>query len=109
MSQRHLPDEAVPPAPKRRRRLLGCGVVLLLLFAAGGGLYRYFIYTSDRDLREAEAEADRLEPDGWRLDDIEARRQVLADEDNAALVVMAMKPKLPIPWPLPRPVPTFPA
>jgi hypothetical protein len=109
MSQRHLPDETVPPAPKRRRRLLGCGVVLLLLFAAGGGLYRYFIYASDRDLREAEAEADRLEPEGWRLDDIESRRQVLADEDNAALVVMAMKPKLPIPWPLPRPVPTFPA
>jgi hypothetical protein len=109
MSKRDPTDVSVPPAPKRRRWLLGCGLLVLLLFAACGGLYGYFVYRTDKDVREAEAEANRLEPDGWRLDEIEARRKVIPDEENAALVVMAMRTKLPKPWPPPRPMPAAPA
>jgi hypothetical protein len=98
MSEPHLLDEAAPPAPKRRR-WLGCGVVLLLLFTACGGFYGFLIYSTSRDLREAMAEADRLDPGNWQLADIEAHRKVLDDKDNAALVVMTLKAKLPAPWP----------
>jgi hypothetical protein len=109
MSKPELLNEPAPRSRTRRRRLLGCGVVLLVLFAACGGLYGYFIFRTGRDVREAEAEADRLEPDGWRLEEIEAHRKLIPDEDNAALVVMAMKAKLPNPWPPPRPQPAVPA
>jgi hypothetical protein len=106
MNQPDLLDEAVPPPPKpRRRRLLWMGLALLLLLTACGGFYGILLYVSDRDLRQAEAEADRLDPDGWRLEDIEAHRKVLSDEENAAVVVRALKSKLPGSWPLPRPAP----
>jgi hypothetical protein len=99
MNESHLLDEAAPPAPKRRRRLLGCGVALLVLFTACGGFYGFLVYSTDKDLRDAMAEADRQDPGGWQMDDLEAHRKVLADDENAALVVQAVKTKLPTPWP----------
>jgi hypothetical protein len=80
-------------------------MVLLLLFAGCGGFYGFLIYSTDRDLREAEADADVKDPGGWRLSEIDAHRKVLADEDNAAEVVMAIKSNLPTPWPPARPAP----
>ena len=79
MSKRDPTDVSVPPAPKRRRWLLGCGLLVLLLFAACGGLYGYFVYRTDKDVREAEAEANRLEPDGWRLEEGWLRRKYTTD------------------------------
>jgi hypothetical protein len=73
-----------------------------LLFLACGGFYGGLVWTSDRDLKEAMAEADRLDPDGWRPEEIDARRKELPDEENAALVVLAVKTKLRQPWPPPR-------
>jgi hypothetical protein len=102
MSEPDVLDEPAPPPRKRRHRLLGCSVVLLLLFGACGGFYGILIYQSNRDLREAEAEADRQDPAGWRLAQIEEQRKVLKDEDNAALVVQDIKKNLPVQWPQPR-------
>jgi hypothetical protein len=99
MSEPVLVEEAIPPAPKRRRRWLGCGLVLLFMFTACGGFYGYLLYVGDRDLREAEAEADRLEPQGWRLDELDRQRKELPPEENAAEVVMAIKRSLPAGWP----------
>jgi hypothetical protein len=107
MNEPDLLDETAPPKP-RRRRLPWLGLALLLLFIACGGLYGLLLHISNRNVRAAEAEADRLDPDGWRLDDIEAHRKVLPDEENAALVVGAIKAKLPRRWPLPRPAPAAP-
>jgi hypothetical protein len=108
MSEADILDEPAPPAPKPRRRLLGCGLALLVVLTACGGFYGYLMHKFDRDLEEATAEADRLDPDGWRLDELEAHRKVVPDEENAALVVQKVKnnlPPPPAPWPLPRPVP----
>jgi hypothetical protein len=105
MSEPVLLEEPIPPAPKRRRRWLGCGLVILFVLTACSGFYGYLLYTGDRDLREAEAEADRSDPQGWRLDEIDNNRKVLATEENAAEVVMAIKSSLPAPWPPPRPLP----
>ena len=54
------------------------------------------------ELREAEAEADRLDP-GWRLKDLEAKRKVYPPEENAAICVMAAAQQLPPGWPAPAP------
>ncbi len=108
MSQPVLIDEPIPPAPKRRRRWLGCGLVILFVLTACSGFYGYLLYTGDRDLREAEAEADHLDPEGWRLDEIDAHRKVLPADENAAEVVMAIKSKLSA-WPPLRKPPEEPA
>jgi hypothetical protein len=79
-----------PPQPSLRRRrwwpiILGIG---LLLFLLAGGYVLLIFYLSDRNLRLVRAEADRLDP-GWRLEELEARRAALADDQNAALVILS--------------------
>jgi hypothetical protein len=54
-----------------------------------------------RELAEALAEADRLDP-GWRLEDIEAKRPKLADGANSARCVDAVQALLPKDWPEPN-------
>jgi hypothetical protein len=89
------------PKPKRRRwkwtRRLALALVVLLVAAAGGVLLLYHL--AGRDLERALAEADELDP-GWRLEELEAKRGVIADEDNAALRVQAIGRLLPNSWPL---------
>jgi hypothetical protein len=53
---------------------------------------------NDRDLDQAIAEADRLDP-GWRFEDLEAARPPLPDAENSALQVLAAAGQLPKPWP----------
>jgi hypothetical protein len=58
---------------------------------------------SEQELREAIAEADRIDP-GWRAEDLEARRGVVPDEQNAALRVLVAHRLLPQgQWPPPPP------
>jgi hypothetical protein len=102
MSEADLLDDPAPPAPPRRRFRWGCPVVLLVLFSACGGFYALMLHKFSSDLDAAVAETDRLEPDGWTIDKIEERRKVVPEEENAALVVQAVKSKLPINWPPPR-------
>jgi hypothetical protein len=87
------------PAPSRRRWRRWLGALFLLILAWGVGFYAYYRHVSDRDLREAIAEADRQEPNGWRMGDIENHRRAVADEENAALVVLKVKALTPRNWP----------
>ncbi len=52
------------------------------------GIYGYFRAVAEERLREAIAETDRLDP-GWRLEELEAKREVIPDDRNGALVVIA--------------------
>jgi hypothetical protein len=88
-------NEAAKPAPPRRirRRWLLLLAVSSALFAAAW----LYIHVANARLERAIAEADRLDP-RWRLADIEADRAVIPDEDNAALIVIAVRAKLPPSW-----------
>lgn len=72
---------------RRRARWLTAGALALVCLA----LYWYgFRGASSGDaLAEALAEADRLDP-GWQLDDLEASRKVIPDEQNGAFQVPAI-------------------
>ena len=93
----HLPDTM--PKPRGRRWLLWLGVPLVLFVLWLVLLYAFFAYWMDHDLRAAMAAADRDSPAGWQLEDIEAHRERIPDEENAALVVMKVKSLLPAAWP----------
>ncbi len=55
-------------------------------------------WQADRKYAGAAAEADRLDPH-WRLDDILAAREKLADSENSALKVREIAGRLPGAWP----------
>ncbi len=98
-------DDSDPPfhptAPRRRRWLFWIGVPLLLLGAGAGGIYVYVDRHADDAIREAIAETDRVEPNGWRLDEIEQQRRAAAPkkEENAAITVGDVHQLLPASWP----------
>jgi hypothetical protein len=97
------PDRRPPP---RRKRFLWLGALTLLsLCLLGWGWYTYLSLSSTRQIEEAVAETDRLDP-GWRQEELEATRPNISDEENAALCVLEVKRLLPSPWPTPRPVST---
>src|SRR5947209_5576305 len=89
-----------PPldAPPRRRVLRRVVLVLLAVGLLGVGFLAYVWYASDCMLREAKAEADRLDP-GWRLADLEAARAEVPAEENSAFQIRAAQALLPTPWP----------
>jgi hypothetical protein len=101
MSQIHVPERpalALPRRKWRRRFLLGILIVVPLCLVAVGMPLIYFVLASDRELREAIAEADALDP-GWRLQELEAKRAIIPDEQNSALVLMSAQSLLPANWP----------
>jgi hypothetical protein len=82
------PAAAAPASGRRnlRRRWLAA---LLLLGGLAVGFLGYFYYrawAADRQLEEAIAEADRLDP-GWRLADLEAARVPVPWEKNSAPLI----------------------
>jgi hypothetical protein len=83
------------PAGRRRRTLLIASVAVLLTI----GVVGYLWLQSDGGWTDALAEADRLDP-GWRLEELDARRTVPAEENGAALV-LAAHARLPKSWPTP--------
>jgi hypothetical protein len=91
------PNAAPARRPRWKRRLLLGGLVVLALSIALP--YAYFAIAWDYQLRDALAEADRLEPEGWHLRDVEVGRPAVADDQNSALVLMNAKPLLPRKWP----------
>jgi hypothetical protein len=56
-----------------------------------------WVLLAEPDLQRAVAEADRLDP-GWRLEELEAARETVADEENSALMVLAASRLLPNNW-----------
>jgi hypothetical protein len=94
MSKIEIPEPALsmPLRPNWPKRILLAGLILVPLCLAMPIVY--FVRSSDRALREGLAEADKLDP-GWRLQDLEARRAVIPDEHNSALVLMSAQRLLP--------------
>jgi hypothetical protein len=104
MSEPTVAREPAPPEARRRKMLLVAGVLALVAavgVAAVLVLHRkvpppeqpppeYF----DERLRDSIAEADRLDP-GWRFADLEAAREKVSDEQNAAPLVMASAKLIP--------------
>lgn len=80
----------------KRLTLIGC-LLLLLAIALGCFARWYYAFTGERELRGYMAELDATDP-GWRLEDIEAARSVIPEEDNSALVVVAAKSALREQW-----------
>lgn len=78
----------------RKRLLLGSLIAAPLCLVVS---FLYLVHSSDQALREAIAEADRLDP-GWRMEDLQAKRAVIPDEQNAALIIMAAQTRLPSAW-----------
>ena len=92
------PPEILPKPARRRWRLwLGGAFLLFVLWLVI--VYAFFVYWTDRRLREAMAAAGRDTPEGWQLEDIEARREKMPDDENAALVILKVKQLLPANWP----------
>jgi hypothetical protein len=91
------------PAPVRmRKRLIWvCSGVLFFVLACVG-VALYLDWQNERELREAEAEADRLDP-GWRLQDLEGGHPAVPDTENGALQLLAAARLLPAFWPAPPP------
>ncbi|MFL5339522.1 MAG: hypothetical protein ACJ8F7_05075 [Gemmataceae bacterium] len=99
------PHAASGRRPSTFRRLMVVGGVILLLLVAGGfALYHYQRNLDEQRLREAIALLDTRET-AWRLEDIEAGRVVLADDQNSAVQILKIKKMLPASWPAP-PAPT---
>lgn len=73
-------------------------LIVLALAVLATGYFVLLSYLADAELRQALANADRLDP-GWRLADLEAKRARIPDEQNAALVVLNAARLLPRPWP----------
>jgi hypothetical protein len=75
-------------------------VVFFVLLPLGTfvGYHKYMDHVYAEQVREAEARADRLDP-RWRLEEIEAKRAVIPDEENAALRVLEARSWLPRNWP----------
>jgi hypothetical protein len=74
---------------------VGAGLFLAGLVAT----YVFLDRLQDRELQEAIAEADRTDPD-WRLLDLDAKRDVLTDEENACFQMVKVKQSGVARWPI---------
>jgi hypothetical protein len=87
------------PLPSRwRRRRRRATLAILLLCLAGGAYVFYFLRSAESQLQKTIAEIDRQDP-GWRLEELEARRQVVPPEQNSALLIRAVLALKTNPWP----------
>jgi hypothetical protein len=97
MSETAIPEPELVSPPRRRwllRILLGLAAVLGVIV----GVYFYLDYAREGDLREAIADADRLDP-GWRFSDLEAARAAVPDAENGAILVVTAGTRKPGAWP----------
>jgi ABC-type transport system involved in multi-copper enzyme maturation permease subunit len=84
--------------PVRDLLRLGTRTTLVLLpLGLLIGEYARLDRAADVSLREALAETDRLDP-GWRLDDLEAKRQDVSPEENSALQIVKAKNLISANW-----------
>ncbi len=106
-SIRHVPEsffmvrplflDSETATPRHRwRRLVSHALLLVSALIVGGGWL--FVAVMNHRLNAVLAETDRLDP-GWRLEDLDAKRPVIPDEENSALTVAAAVRKMPPRWP----------
>jgi hypothetical protein len=96
MSETAVPEPQPLSPPRRRWRIwVLTGLVVVLAAVVGG--YVALEYFRERDLRAAEAEADRLDP-GWHFDDLEAARADVPAAEDGAPLVLAAAAKMPRGW-----------
>jgi hypothetical protein len=94
MSDAEIPESS-RNVSRRLRWFLGGLIVIIGIM---GGVAGYLWLRKDAALVEAIREADRLDP-GWRLEELEAKRESLSAENNGATIVLAAYAKLPKKWP----------
>jgi ABC-type transport system involved in multi-copper enzyme maturation permease subunit len=88
--------EYIIPRSRRPKRIFSRVLLVLpLLLMLGWYGMRYLL--DERELQLAIADADRLDP-GWRLEELEAKRQVIPDVQNSALRIMEFKGWMPKGW-----------
>lgn len=91
------------PETSTSRSRSGLGLKTLAGLAVAVGLlvvvHAYRQNAAQRDLAAALAETDALEPDGWRLEDLNRQRRVIPDEENSALIALQALAKKPSSWP----------
>jgi hypothetical protein len=68
------------------------------MLVALAGVAFYLDHQNERELREAEAEADVLDP-GWRFQDLLAKRVPVPDAENSAPRLLAAAAPIPAAWP----------
>jgi hypothetical protein len=88
----NLPTVATPPARKRRRWLRGALAALALAIIVPIGVLTYSHFSTRGDWAGAEEEAGRDDP-RWRLLEMEADRPTIADADNSAFYIIALRSK----------------
>src|SRR4051794_12711889 len=87
--------------PRRRIRKRTVTLALAATMVIGVvGAYFSLATASTRMLRHAQAEADRLDP-GWRLAEIEVKREAVPDAENSAPQVARVVALMPASWPPP--------
>src|SRR3954471_13468227 len=82
------------------RRRLRKAVYLFAACAFLAAAYHivYLPWSVHRELDAALAETDRLDP-GWRYNDLQAKREVIPDEENGGLKILEISKHLPKDWP----------
>jgi hypothetical protein len=81
---------------KRRFALAALLGVLIAGLLLGWHFYNQSLL--EKELQDAIAEADRLDP-GWRLEELVAKRAVIPDLENSAIQIMALRTLVPNQWP----------
>jgi hypothetical protein len=96
------PHAAVSPPSRRVERWLRCiFAIAIASIIVVGVLVKLFVdkpVVRVDELREAIAEADRLDPE-WRHPELEVQRRKIPDDENGALRVQAAAGLLPKKWP----------
>lgn len=89
-------ETATPRRGMAWLKAIGCGMLILVLLAALVLFWNREKKASK--LQQMLAELDRSDP-GWRLEDIEAAREQVPEEENSARVIVDAARLLPKPWP----------
>src|SRR2546425_10180374 len=85
-----------------RKRLFYCLAGIFFLVAGYFVAYLIALTNAKRDLHAAIAEVDTAEPDGWQLENLEARRPPVPDGDNGAKLILRAAAFFPKDWRPPK-------
>ncbi|MBI3411704.1 MAG: hypothetical protein HY040_25520 [Planctomycetes bacterium] len=79
-----IDSHPLPMARRKRRWFIRISVAVVALAALAFGFQTCLEFSSDAELADIYAQLDRNDPN-WRLEDIEAQRRQVPDEENSAL------------------------